>query len=137
MECSYLSQMLTPLSERYELLAKEIVDAAFKVHKSVGPGLLESVYQKCFMFELENRGINYVKQKEVPIVYNSIVIDDGLILDLLIEDVVIVELKAQENFHPVWIAQLLSYMRLSERRLGFLINFHVPMIKDGIYRRIL
>lgn len=101
------------------------------------PGLLESVYEKCFVYELQERKINFHRQKDVPIIYNSLQIEDGLRLDLLIDDLVIIELKAQENYHPVWEAQLLSYLRLTEKRLGLLINFHVPLMKNGIKRLIL
>jgi GxxExxY protein len=124
-------------SDQEEYLAKQIVDIAFKIHKALGPGLLESVYAKCFCYELFIRKINYQQQKEVPIEYETITIDGGLRLDLLIEDLIVVELKAQENFHPVWEAQILSYLKLTGKRLGFLINFHVPLVKDGIKRMIL
>ena len=129
--------MFNKLSQHEEYLAKEIVDIAFKVHKELGPGLLESVYAKCFYYELIERSINYEKQKEVPIIYHGLIIDEGLRLDLLVDDLVIVEFKAQENYHPVWEAQLLSYLKLTGKRLGMLINFHVPLIKDGIKRMIL
>jgi len=83
------------------------------------------------------RDIEFIKQKEVPIVYHTLEIDDGLRLDLLVEYLIIIEFRAQENYHPVWEAQLLSYLKLTKRRLGFLINFHVPLMKDGIKRIIL
>jgi GxxExxY protein len=129
--------MFQKLSEHEEYLAKQIVDIAFKIHKELGPGLLESLYAKCFYYELFNRNISYEKQKEVPIIYQSLKIDDGLRLDLLVDDLIIVEFKAQENYHPVWDAQVLSYLKLTGKRLGFLINFHVPLMKDGIKRTIL
>ncbi len=129
--------MYKQLSEREEFLGKQIVNIAFSIHKHLGPGLLESVYEKCFCYELSNRHIIFFRQKEVPIIYNTLKIDDGLRLDLLVEDLVIIELKAQENFHPVWEAQTLSYLKLTQKRLGFLINFHVPLIKDGIKRIVL
>ena len=129
--------MYQQLSEKEEYIAKQIVDIAIKIHKELGPGLLESVYAKCFYYELLNREIPFVKQKEVPIIYQSLQIDDGLRLDLLIEDLIIVEFKAQENYHPVWEAQLLSYLKLTGKRLGFLVNFHVPLMKDGLKRIIL
>lgn len=129
--------MYKKLSEREEYLASQIVDIAVRIHKELGPGLLESVYAKCFYFELTKREIQYVKQQEVPIIYQTLQIDDGLLLDLLVEDLVIVEFKAQENYHPVWEAQILSYLKLANKRLGFLINFHVPLMKDGIKRIIL
>lgn len=129
--------MFEKLSEKEEYLAKQIVDIAIKIHKASGPGLLESVNAKCFYYELSNRNINYEKQREVPIIYQSLIIDEGLRLDLLVEGLIIIELKAQENYHPVWEAQLLSYLKLTNKRLGFLINFHVPLMKDGIKRLIL
>ena len=129
--------MFAKLSDKEEYLAKQIVDIAVKIHKELGPGLLESIYAKCFYYELFNRNIKYEKQKEAPIIYQSLIIDEGLRLDLLVEDLIIIELKAQENYHPVWEAQLLSYLKLTNKRLGFLINFHVPLMKDGIKRLIL
>ena len=129
--------MYQSLSIKEEGLGKQIVDIALSVHKSLGPGLLESVYEKCFCHELHNRKIVFSRQKEVAIVYNGLKIDDGLRIDILVDDLVIIELKAQENYHPVWEAQMLSYLKLSDKRLGFLINFHVPLIKDGIKRIIL
>src|SRR5687768_7150101 len=125
-----------PLSEREKWLAQQIVNIAFAIHMKLGPGLLESVYQKCFCYELGKRSIPYRRQQEIEIIYDSFLIDDeGLRLDILVDDLIIVELKAQENFHPVWEAQLLSYLKLTGKRLGYLINFHVPLIKDGIKRR--
>lgn len=129
--------MFQKLSEREEFLAKTVVNIAYNIHKNIGPGLLESVYEKCFCYELNNINIIYQRQKEVPTIYNELRIADGLRLDLLLENLLIVELKAQENFHPVWEAQLISYLKLTNKRIGFLINFHVPLIKDGIKRIIL
>jgi GxxExxY protein len=129
--------MYQKLSEKEEVIAKQIVDIAISIHKQLGPGLLESVYAKCFYFELTNRGINFEKEKPVPIIYNNLKIDEGLRLDCLVEDLIIIEFKAQENYHPVWEAQLLSYLKLTQKRLGFLINFHVPLMKDGVKRIIL
>jgi GxxExxY protein len=124
------------LSEREEWLAKQIVDIAYHIHKALGPGLLESVYEKCFAFELKKRLIPFVRQQLVTIHYNGFEVDEGLRIDLLVDDLIVVELKAQENFHPVWEAQLLSYLKLTNKQLGFLINFHVPLIKDGIRRMV-
>jgi GxxExxY protein len=129
--------MFQKLSDNEEYLAKQIVDVAFKIHKELGPGLLESVYEKCFCYELMNRKINFERQKEVSIIYQNLKIDDGLRLDLLVENLIVIELKAQENYRPVWEAQILSYLKLTEKRLGFLINFYTPLIKDGIKRIIL
>ena len=129
--------MYKTLTEQEEFLAREIVDIAIRIHKELGPGLLESVYAKCFYFELARREIPFQKEKEVPIIYQTLKIDDGLRLDLLVDNLIIVEFKAQENYHPVWEAQILSYLKLSQKRLGFLLNFHVPLMKDGIKRIIL
>ena len=120
-----------------EWLAKQVVDIAFHLHKQLGPGLLEKVYEACFCYELGKRDISFVTQKKVAIVYDDVVFEDALRLDILVEDMIIVELKAQENYHPVWEAQLLSYLRLSGKHLGFIINFTVPLIKDGIKRMVL
>jgi GxxExxY protein len=129
--------MYNSLSPFEEEIGKQIVDVAFTIHKALGPGLLESVYEKCYEYELKRRSVLVERQKVVPIIYNGLKMDDGLRLDLLVGDAVIVELKAQEIYHPVWEAQMLSYLKLSERRLGYIINFHVPLIKNGIKRMIL
>ena len=129
--------MYQKLSEQEEWFARQIVDIAFNIHKQLGPGLLESIYAKCFYYELSNRKIFFEREKLVPIVYNDLKIDDGLRLDCLVGQCIIIEFKAQENYHPVWAAQLMSYLKLSNKRLGFLINFHVPLIKDGIKRIII
>jgi GxxExxY protein len=110
------------------------VQAAYNVHSALGPGLLESVYMMCFKHELTHLGLTFREQVGVPIVYRDIKLDAGLRLDLFIEECVIVELKAIAGIHPVFEAQLLSYMNLKGCRLGLLINFHVPLIKDGIKR---
>lgn len=124
-------------NERRELLGKQVVDIAYQIHKTLGPGLLEKVYESCFCYELTKRNIPFVTQKRVSIVYDNITFEDGLRLDILVDDLVIIELKAQENYHPVWEAQLLSYLRLSNKKLGFIINFTVPLIKEGIKRMVL
>lgn len=123
--------------EHREWIGKQIVDIAFHIHKSLGPGLLESIYETCFCYELSKRQIPFITQKKVPIFYDEIEFAEGLRLDLLIDDLVIIELKAQENYHPVWEAQLLSYLKLSDKHLGYIINFTVPLIKDGIKRMVL
>jgi GxxExxY protein len=120
-----------------EKVAKQIVDIAYQIHSRLGPGLLESIYEKCFCYELDQRNIKYVSQQKVCIGYDGIQFEEGLRLDLLVENLIIVELKAQENYHPVWEAQLLSYLKLTGKQLGFLINFSVPKIKEGIKRKIL
>ena len=124
-------------TEREEWIAEKIVDAAYKVHKALGPGLLEKVYEVCFCHELEKSGLSCQKQVEVPIKYDGIELDEGLRLDVLVENLVICELKAVDEMNPVYTAQVLSYLKLTGMRLGFLINFKVPVIKNGIKRIIL
>jgi GxxExxY protein len=119
------------------LFAQKIVDAAYTVHKSLGPGLLEKVYEVCFCHELYKRGLKYERQVAIPIKYDGIEFDEGLRLDVLIENLVICELKAVEGMNPLWDAQILSYLKLTGKRLGFLINFNVPLISKGIKRIIL
>lgn len=126
-----------PLSEKQELIAKKIVDSAFCVHKELGPGLLEKVYEVCFCHELSKRNIKYQRQVNIPILYDNLVFDEGLRLDVIIENSIICELKAVDQMNPLWEAQLLSYLKLTNNRLGFIINFNVPLIKNGVKRIIL
>jgi GxxExxY protein len=115
-------------------VAKQIVDAAYRIHTSLGPGLLESVYEVVLAYELESRGLRVVRQQAVPIVYQGIRIETGFRVDLLVEDKVIVETKSVETVAPVHKKQLLTHLRLADKRLGLLINFNVALIKDGITR---
>jgi GxxExxY protein len=124
-------------TEREELVAEKIVEAAYKVHKALGPGLLERIYEVCFCHELKRAGLSYQKQVDIPIKYDGIDFDEGLRIDVLVEDLVICELKAVDEMNPVYMAQVLSYLKLTGNRLGFLINFNVPVIKNGIKRVIL
>ena len=126
-----------PISPELEIIGKKIVDAAYTVHKNLGPGLLEKVYEVCFCHELKKRGLEYERQIYIPIVYDGIEFDEGLRLDVLVEEQVICELKALENVNPVWEAQILSHLNLTNNRLGYLINFNVPLIKKGIRRFVL
>jgi GxxExxY protein len=127
----------TPLTEREKWLTGQIINIAVTTHQRLGSGLLESVYEKVFCFELGKRKIPYQRQRLVPIVYEEIVIDEALRIDIFVDDLVIIELKAQENPHPVWEAQLISYLKLTKKRLGYILNFHTPLMKDGIKRMIL
>jgi GxxExxY protein len=131
------TESFDPLTEREHWLAEQIIDISFTIHKTLGPGLLESVYEKCFCHELDSRNISYTEQQCVEIIYNDLVIADGLRIDIMVEDLIIIELKAQEESHPVWQAQLLSYLKLTNKRLGYILNFHVPLMKNGIKRMIL
>lgn len=126
-----------PLSVKEESIAKKIVDAAYAVHKTLGPGLLERVYEVCFCHELSKRGLKFLRQVDIPIVYDGLTFDEGLRLDVFVEDMIICELKAVDDIKPVWEAQLLSHLKLTGNRLGFLINFNVPLIRNGIRRIIL
>ncbi|HQV54655.1 MAG TPA: GxxExxY protein [Chitinophagaceae bacterium] len=126
-----------PLTERERWLTSQIMDIAIGIHRFLGPGLLESVYEKCFYYELTKRNIPYLKQKCIELIYDNLIIDEGLRIDILVDDLIIIELKAQEVYHPVWEAQLLSYLKLTQKRLGYILNFHVPLMKDGVKRMIL
>jgi len=117
-----------------ERLAREVVDSAFKVHEALGPGLLESVYEACLTQELTDRGIAAATQVPVGVRYKSLELDVGFRIDLLVAETIIVEVKAAERLLPVHDAQLLTYPKLARKRLGFLINFNVPKIKEGIRR---
>ncbi|MCB8922155.1 MAG: GxxExxY protein [Ardenticatenaceae bacterium] len=125
------------LSARGEAVARGIVDAAFTVHKALEPGLLERVYEACFCHELGKRKLAYKRQVTVPIQYDGLEFEEGFRIDVLVEEFAICELKAVETMHPVFQAQLMSYMKLADKRLGFLINFHVPLIKQGIKRIVI
>jgi GxxExxY protein len=115
-------------------IARAIVDAAYKVHSTLGPGLLESVYEAALAYELEQRGLAVAKQVPVPVAYGEVRLGEGFRADLIVEDKVIVELKAVEEVLPVHKKQLLTYLRLADKRLGLLINFGALLIKDGITR---
>ena len=125
------------LSELEEAIGAAIVNAAFKVHKALGPGLLEKVYEVCIVHELRKTGYIVSRQVNIPIQYDGMVFDEGLRLDVLVEQKVIIEIKAVDTINPVWQAQVLSHLKLTGLRLGYLINFNVPLIKDGIKRIIL
>lgn len=134
---SELIEIYDPLSDRENDLGRIIFQISLNIHKKLGPGLLESVYEKCFIYELGKRGIPFANQKLIPIKYDELMIENALKVDILVDDLIIIELKAQENYHPVWDAQLLSYLKLTNKRLGFLINFHVPLIKQGLKRFVI
>jgi GxxExxY protein len=124
------------ITERTEAIAKIIVNSAFKVHKELGPGLLERVYKVCLAHEISKAGLDVKRQIDIPIFYDGIEFSEGLRLDLLVEDCIIIEIKAVEKINPVWEAQIISHLKLLHKDLGFLINFNVPLIKNGIKRFI-
>lgn len=117
-------------------ISEQIIGAAMQAHSTLGPGLLENTYEACLKYELQKRGLNVLSQVWLPVIYDGVKIDLGYRLDLIVEDSVIVELKAVNKITPVHEAQLLSYLKLSEKRLGLLINFNVLHLRDGITRRI-
>ena len=124
------------ITERTEVIAKIVVNSAFKVHKELGPGLLERVYEVCLAHEISKTGLDVKRQIDIPIVYDEIEFSEGLRLDLLVENSIIIEVKAVELVNPVWDAQIISHLKLLNKDLGFLINFNVPLIKNGIRRFI-
>ncbi|HNT76650.1 MAG TPA: GxxExxY protein [Anaerolineae bacterium] len=118
-------------------LTDKIIGAAIEVHRHLGPGLLESVYQACLAHELALRGISFKLEKSLPVMYKGTNVDCGLRLDLIVENKVVIELKAVEQVLKVHEAQLLTYLKLTGCRVGLLINFNVPVLKDGIIRKVL
>jgi GxxExxY protein len=129
---------MAPALGRTEInaIGRHIIDGSMKVHSVLGPGLLESAYHGCLAQELRLRGLFVETQVQVPITYRSVRLDVGYRIDLLVEHSVIVELKTVKQLHPIHEAQLLSYLKLADHRLGFLINFHVVHLRDGIKRRV-
>ncbi|MDR3651594.1 MAG: GxxExxY protein [Paludibacter sp.] len=117
-------------------IGTKIVDAAYSVHKELGPGLLESVYEFCLIEELKSRNLTVNSQMRLPVVYKGKALNKEFIIDLLVENEIIIELKAVEIVLPVHEVQLLTYMKLADKKLGYLINFNVPIIKEGIKRKI-
>ena len=111
-----------------------IIGCAIEVHKHLGPGLLESAYEECMAFELEKAGLSFVRQKATPVVYKNIKLNCGYRIDLLVENSVIIELKTVDEFNPVHEAQVLTYLKFSEKPIGLLINFNVTVLKNGIRR---
>jgi GxxExxY protein len=120
-----------------EELTERIIASAMEVHREMGPGLLESAYGKCLAREFDIRGISYRSQVPLPVVYKGLQLDCGYIMDFVVEEKVILEIKAVEKIIPVFEAQLLTYLKLSGYRIGLLINFNVPVLKNGIVRRVL
>jgi GxxExxY protein len=119
-----------------EIIAKNIVHAAIKVHKTLGPGLLESVYQKCLTYELEKGGLNLKCEVPVPVRYGDVMIDTGFRADMIVEDSVIIENKTVDKILPIHEAQLLTYLKITDIRLGFILNWNVTMMKHGIKRMV-
>ena len=126
-----------PLFEKADRISREVIGAAIEVHRHKGPGLIESIYERCMLRELELRSIPSITQKIVRVEYKGLVFDEPLRFDVLVDDCLLVELKAVEILHPFSKAQLFSYMKLLDIPVGLLMNFHEPVLKSGIIRMIL
>jgi GxxExxY protein len=122
------------LTEQEQYLSKQIVDALFKVHSNLGMGLLEKVYEACFCHELNKKGISFRRQVFLPVYYDGLYFDEGIRCDVFVEELILCELKAIDTVNPVWEAQILSQLKLTNNHVGFLVNFNVVRIKDGIRR---
>jgi GxxExxY protein len=132
-----MTKSYDPIPSNVEEVASQVIDATMAVHRELGPGLLESVYEVCLCYELSKRGIPFERQLDVPVVYDNKRLDTPLRLDVLVDSCVVVELKAVEKMIPLYEAQLLTYLKLTRTRLGLLINFNVPLLKDGLKRMVL
>ena len=126
-----------PIPPELNIISGKVVEAALAVHSALGPGLLEGVYEICLFHELQKRGLKVERQVNLPVIYDGLNLEGGLRLDMLVEETLVLELKAVEEILPVHLAQILTYLKLSGRRLGLLINFNVARIKDGIKRVVL
>ena len=115
-------------------ITEKIIGLAIDVHRYLGPGLLESAYEECLCYELKNHGLNYKRQIELPLIYKEIKLNFGYRIDIIVEDLIIVEIKTVANILPVHEAQLLTYLKLTNKKIGLLLNFNVPVLKDGIKR---
>lgn len=122
--------------EELNKISGEIIGAAIEVHKALGPGLLESAYKECLLYELVNKGFHVVKEQPMPIVYKEVKLDHGYRMDLLVENKIVIEIKTVDAFSDVHFAQVLTYLKLGNYKLGLLINFNVLKLKDGIKRII-
>lgn len=130
-------KVFDPIPKEINVIGSEIVDASVKVHKAMGAGLLESVYEECMAYELQKRNLSVERQVLVPIQYDGRKLKSPLRIDLLVQKSVIVELKSVEEMNPIFESQLMTYLRLSNLRLGYLINFNVPLVKNGIKRMVM
>ena len=120
----------------YEGLTEQVIGAAIEVHKALGPGLMESVYEECLCHELHLRGIRFQRQVIVPVVYKGVSLDCGYRLDVIVEDTVVLELKCVDRVLPIHEAQLLTYLKLLNKPVGFIINFNVSILRNGIFRKV-
>jgi GxxExxY protein len=131
-----MNETKSAYQERLNFLSGMILDAAIAVHKEMGPGLLESVYQACLLKELSDRGLQVQAWVQIPLIYKGFTLNKDYVIDILVENEIILELKAIEEILPVQEAQIISYLKLANKRLGLLINFNVPLLKDGFKRYV-
>ncbi|MEP6672405.1 MAG: GxxExxY protein [Chthoniobacter sp.] len=124
-------------ARRGDEITEPVIGAAIRIHRALGPGLLESAYEECLCYELSKAGLRFERQKPQPVTYENVKLDCGYRLDLVVEDTVIVELKCVEKVLPIHEAQLLTYLKLSGLQIGLLMNFHVPVLRDGLKRVVL
>ena len=125
---------VNPVGDRIDLLTEKIIGCAIEVHKGIGPGLLESAYEECLCYELAQNGLAFRRQVPLPVVYKGVNLDCGYRLDIIVEDLVILEIKAEDRLIAIHEAQLLSYLRMLDMRVGLLLNFHSSVLKDGLKR---
>ena len=125
---------VSPEQVRINSITEKIIGCAVEVHRALGPGLLESAYEECLCYELSQTGLKFHRQVELPIAYKGVNLDCGYRMDVVVEDSVIIEIKAVERIHSIHGAQLLSYLKLHNKKVGLLLNFHVPVLKSGIKR---
>lgn len=118
-------------------ISNKVIGCAIEVHRKLGPGLLESAYQECLFYELTLQGLKVEREKPMPIIYKEIELNQGYRIDLLVEDKVVIEIKTVESFKDVHLAQVLTYLKLGNYKLGLLLNFHVTVLRDGIKRVVL
>lgn len=121
-------------TQRINQLTEKVIGQCIEVHRGLGPGLLESAYERCLCFELSIAGLKFERQVRLPVVYKDIKLECGYVMDIVVENILVLELKAVERLMPVHEAQLLSYLKLANKPIGLLLNFHVPVMKDGIKR---
>ena len=125
---------VSPEQARINSITEKIIGCAMDVHRGLGPGLLESAYEECLCYELSQAKLKFLRQVELPIAYKGVNLDCGYRMDVVVEDAVIIEIKAVERIHSIHEAQMLSYLKLHDKKVGLLLNFHVPVLKSGIKR---
>jgi GxxExxY protein len=123
-----------PVSEEEQTLTSQLMHIAISIHRILGPGLMVSIYEKCFCYELTKRKIPFTMKQQFPVIYGDLVFEEGIRIDLIIDNLIVIQLKAEEDYHSIWESQLLSFLKLTGKRLGYIMNFNSPLMKDGIKR---